>query len=135
MRGYGDFDVVASLTQRLEIREGITSIDDDLFYDWSEITYLSIPASMTYIGSGAFSGTFKLENVVFAEGFAGDFYIHEAQEYDEEGDFSTVFYESHWLEEAVDNGYFGATWVNFRFGSFVDMTIGGKSWRFKYYWE
>ena len=133
---YGDFYEVESLTKRLEIREGITEIGDSLFRGWEYIEYLSIPASMTYIGDYSFAYTDSLLEVTFAEGFSGDFHVIEAWPPDSpDGTYSGTFYQSQWLLQAVNNGYYGASFFSTMNGDFIDMTIGGKNWRFNHYYE
>ena len=82
---------------RLEIREGITSIEYNSFR-WMNFNYVYIPGSVESIKADAFCSTYELEEVEFSPSFNGQF------ETDQRG-YSYSFYDSNWLnyqESIVD---------------------------------
>lgn len=50
----------------IKIEEGVTSIGDNAFRGKSAVEYISIPKSVTYIGTGAFEGCTNLTDVYYA---------------------------------------------------------------------
>lgn len=53
---------------RIEIPDGVTSIDDSAFEDYKSLTEVIVPASVRYIGNSAFSGCVKLAKINIPEG-------------------------------------------------------------------
>ena len=49
---------------RIDIPDGVTSIDDEAFEGYKSLTEVTIPESVTYIGHSAFNGCTKLTKVV-----------------------------------------------------------------------
>lgn len=57
-----------SNTSEIEIGSYVESLDDHLLKGASKISYLKIPASVTYLGKGAFDGCVSLKSVIFEDG-------------------------------------------------------------------
>ena len=57
-----------SNTLEIEIGPYVKSLDDYLLKGASKISYLKIPASVTYLGKGAFDGCTGLKSVIFEDG-------------------------------------------------------------------
>ncbi len=53
---------------RIEIPDGVTSIDDEAFENYKSLTEVIIPDSVRYIGSHAFSGCVRLVTINIPEG-------------------------------------------------------------------
>ncbi len=53
---------------RIEIPDGVTSIDDSAFEDYKNLTEVVVPESVRYIGNSAFSGCVRLEKINIPEG-------------------------------------------------------------------
>lgn len=57
-----------SNTSEIEIGSYVESLDDHLLKGASKISSLRIPASVTYLGKGAFDGCVSLKSVIFEDG-------------------------------------------------------------------
>lgn len=62
--------VLGTLTGKLNIKDGVQSINSYAFANITGITELTIPASVKVIGDNAFKGCTSLEKVTFADGSA-----------------------------------------------------------------
>ena len=49
------------------VSDGITTVEDEAFYEFSDLIAIELPGSVTTIGSNAFSGCDKLENVIISD--------------------------------------------------------------------
>ena len=63
-----DFDAYVDDIKFVYIEEGIHSIDNEIFNNFSNIKYVSIPSSCTSIGASAFSNCSALETFVMKDG-------------------------------------------------------------------
>ncbi len=100
--------VPSKVQAEVELADGLTSLDDETFNNNSTITKLTIPASLTSIGSDALSGMSKLEEVVVKEG-------------------NTLLKVENGLVTKTENGETEALFVNANYGGAITIPEGVKT--------
>ena len=100
--------VPSKVQAEVELADGLTSLDDETFNNNSTITKLTIPASLTSIGSDALSGMSKLEEVVVKEG-------------------NTLLKVENGLVTKTENGETEALFVNANYAGVITIPEGVKT--------